>query len=82
MEVGLEMRSIFVTKLLNNTKTGVEWRNKAWIPEFVIKVSLGISGYDMEVVLEMRPIFVRKLLNNTKIGIGWRNKAGIPKFVI
>ena len=71
MEVGLEMCPIFVRKLLNNTKTGVGWRNKAWISKFVIKVSLGICGYDMELGLEMRPIFVRKLLNNTKIGIGW-----------
>ena len=82
MVVFLEMCPIFVTKLLNNTKARVGWRNKAWIPKFVIKVSLGICGYDMEVGLEMRPIFVRKLLNNNKIGIGWRNKAGIPKFVI
>ena len=70
MEVGLEMCPIFVRKLPNNTKVGVGWRNKAGIPKFVIKVSLGVCGLDMEVSLEMRPIFLRKLFNYTKIGIG------------
>ena len=44
MEVGMEMRPIFVRKLLNNTKIGVGWKNKAGIPKFVIYVSLGVCG--------------------------------------
>ena len=76
------MRPTFVRKLLNNTKIGIGWRIKAGIPKFVIKVSIGVCGWDMEVGLEMRPIFVRKLLNKTITGVGWKNKARIPKFVI
>ena len=44
MEVGLEMCPIFLRKLLNYTKIGIGWRNKAGIPEFVIKVSVGVCG--------------------------------------
>ena len=76
MDEVLEIRPIFVRKLLNNTKIGIGWRNKAGIPKFVILWLRKGSG------LEMRPIFERKLLNNTKIGAGWRNKAEIPKFFI
>ena len=82
MEVVLDVCPIFVRKLLNNTKIGFGWRIKAGIPKFVIKVSIGVCGWDMEVGLEMRPIFVRKLIiNNNKIGIEWRNKVRILKFV-
>ena len=56
MEVVLEVRPIFVLKLLNNTKISIGRRNKVEIPKF----------------LENRPIYVRKLLNNTKFGIGIR----------
>ena len=76
MEKVLEMCPIFVSKLLNNTKIGNMWTNKAGIPKYATLLLRYGSG------LEMWPIFVRKLLNNTKIGIGWKNKAVIPKFVI
>ena len=76
MQMVLVMCPIFVSKLLNNTKIGIGWRNKAGIPKFVILWLRYGSG------LEMRPIFERKLLNNNKIGVGWRKKAGIVKFVI
>ena len=82
MEVGLEMRPIFVRKILYNTKFCVGCRNQAGVPKFLIQVSICVFGWDMVVGLEMRLIFVRKLLNNTKIGVGRRNKAGIRKFVI
>ena len=42
MEVGLEIRPIFVRKLLNNTKIGIDCKNKAEIPKFVIKVAIGV----------------------------------------
>ena len=44
MEVDLEMYPIFVRKLLNNTKIGVGRTNKAGIPKFIIKVSVGVCG--------------------------------------
>ena len=76
MQMVLVMCPIFVSKLLNNTKFGIGWSNKAGIPKFVILWLRYGSG------LEKRPIFERKFLNNTKIGVWWRNMAGIPKFVI
>ena len=75
MKMVFVMGPIFVSKLLNNSKIGIGWRNKAGIPKFVILWLRYGNG------LEMRPIYVRKLLNNTKICVGW-SKAGIPKFVI
>ena len=44
MEAVLEICPIFVRKLLNNTKIGVGRRNKAGIPKFIIKVSIGVCG--------------------------------------
>ena len=82
MQMVLVMCAIFVSKLLNNAKIGIGWKNMAGIPKFVIQLSVGVCGEDMEVVWKCALYFLRKLLNNTKIGIGWRNKAVIPKFVI
>ena len=36
MQMVLVMCPIFVSKLLNNTKFGIGWSNKAGIPKFVI----------------------------------------------
>ena len=44
MEVVLEMSPIFVRKLLNITKIGVGWNNKAGIPKFVIQHFVGVCG--------------------------------------
>ena len=42
MEVCLKMCPIFARKLVNNTKIGVGWTNKAGIPKFVIYTSVGV----------------------------------------
>ena len=70
MEVGLEMRPIFVKKFLNSTKIGVGWRNKAGIPIFVIFVSVGVCGLDMEVVWKCALYLKENFLIILKLELG------------